>query len=242
MTWEAQNAAPTRTSMHKLGVKLPGVDNRMLRKRILRMERQLIPARLRKRPPPKVALSEAEPFGRDYSATEISVRGRAVARGDGGAALEPFGSETLVLDRLLPRPSLREMEESAATWPYAGSMPWTDVCASISELRGYDQPEAASYLPYSDGTLSLPADGTLSLKSDATGTVDGWCGVPAHHGCVPRPDSMTDSFPYSRDIAMPRHAVGRTFEFAIDKQYFPLPWDINGRECHCQDCPICGQG
>ena len=53
---------------------------------------------------------------------------------------------------------------------------------------------------------------------------------------------MTDSFPYSRDIAMPRHAVGRTFEFAIDKQYFPLPWDINGRECHCQDCPICGQG
>jgi hypothetical protein len=231
--------------MHKLSGRLPGVDNRLLRKRILRTERQLIPAKLRKRPPPKVALSEAEPFGRDYSATEISVRGRAVARGDGGAALEPFGSETLVLDRLLPRPSLREMEESAATWPYAGSMPWTDVCASISELRGYDQPEAASYLPYSDGTLSLPADGTLSLKSDATGAVDGWCGVPAHHGCVPRPDSMTDSFPSARDIAMPRHVVGRTYEFAIDEQYFPLPcWDkrsIN-RPCMCQDCPICGQG
>ena len=187
------------------------MDNRLLRKRILRTERQLIPAKLRKRPPPKGALSEAEPFGRDYSATEISVRGRAVARGDGGAALEPFGSETLVLDRLLPRPSLREMEESAATWPYAGSMPWTDVCTPISELRGYDQPEAASYLPYSDGTLSLPADGTLSLKADATGAVDGWCGVPAHHGCVPRPDSMTDSFPSARDIAMPSHVVGRTY-------------------------------
>ena len=224
--------------MHKLCLKLPGVDNRLLRKRILRTERQLIPARLRKRPPPKVALSEAEAFGRDYSA-EISVRGRAVARGDGVAALEPFGSETVVLD-CLPRPSLREMEESAATWPYAGSMPWTDVCASISELRGYDQPEAASYLPYSDGTLSLPSDGTLSLKSDETGAVDG---VPAHR-YDPRPDSMTDSFPCARDIAMPRHVVGRTFEFAIDEQYFPLPWDkrsIN-QPCKCQDCTICGQG
>ena len=56
--------------------------------------------------------------------------------------------------------------------------------------------------------------------------------------------SMTDSFPSARDIAMPRHVVGRTYEFAIDEQYFPQPWDKHSinRPCQCQDCPICGQG
>jgi len=61
VTWEAQNAAPTRTSMHKLVVKLPGVDDRMLRKRILRVERQLIPAGLRKRAPPSGEPADRRP-------------------------------------------------------------------------------------------------------------------------------------------------------------------------------------
>jgi hypothetical protein len=246
--------------MNTLRVRLPGENNKVLRRRILRVERQLIPTTLRERPPFKVTLSRPrararrddaqgdgiphthergagaaagplEPFRRHY-VTEMSFRKRAVAhsripsRVDGAAELAPFGYETLEMDCLPEPPSWRAREGSAAaTWCHRPAMCYSSGNGPHGHVAhggyvGYDQPEAAPYLPSPGSALALPSDEAFDFFFD--GRLD----VPAEDRCGSQPDTtdhtsatVPNSFPYARAHAALRHVVGGTFQFAIHEQY-----------------------
>jgi hypothetical protein len=252
-----------RPSMTMLSARLPGQNNKVLRRRILRVERQLIPATLRERPPGEVTLSRPRakagrddaqgdgiahthargagataeplaPFCRHsaHSVTEMSFRGRAVphgrtlSRGDGGAALAPFGYKTLKMDYLPEPSSWRAMEDSAAaTWCHRPAMCYSSGNGPHGHVPhggygGYDQPAAAPYLPSPDSALALPSDEAFDFFFD--GRLD----VPAEDRCGSQPDTtdhtsatVPNSFPYARAHAALRHVVGGTFQFAIHEQY-----------------------
>ena len=255
-----------RPSMTMLSARLPGQNNKVLRRRILRVERQLIPATLRERPPGEVTLSRPRakagrddaqgdgiahthargagataeplaPFCRHsaHSVTEMSFRGRAVphgrtlSRGDGGAALAPFGYKTLKMDYLPEPPSWRAMEDSAAaTWCHRPAMCYSSGNGPHGHVPhggygGYDQPAAAPYLPSPDSALALPSDEAFDFL------FDGRCDVPAEDRCGSQPDTsatVPNSFPYAQAHAAPRHVIGGAFQFSTDEQYLPLPRDM----------------